>query len=398
LTRLAWLTTGAILAACGQTGGPLPSQATFNTANAATSHQRSLAACTWSTVTTPNKGTVFGDQNVLNAISPRTASDVWSAGWFYDYTKALYHTLAEHWNGTRWKLSTTLDVGTEQSLFTGVAVAGAHDVWAVGYTRPNASGYETLIERWNGHAWSIAQSDSQAGYLNAAAAAGSKDVWAVGTAGVPGSGVLEHWNGTKWIYHTTSAADDFRSVAVIAANDVWAVGDETVGSAFDATLTYHFDGKKWTHIPSPSPLHLHYSDQNWLNVVVPIASNNVWALGVMRNGDYGILDLPLSLHWNGTRWKVVKFPPPGGSKVYNSIWGGTALAAHDLWAVGDVGLVSTQTLAVQWNGNSWMQAPTPPSQYATLQAASPDATGGVWAVGQAQLTKGVTGTLALRCH
>ena len=32
LIRVAWLTIGAMLAACGQTAGPLPSQATFNSA------------------------------------------------------------------------------------------------------------------------------------------------------------------------------------------------------------------------------------------------------------------------------------------------------------------------------------------------------------------------------
>jgi hypothetical protein len=346
----------------------------------------------------PNRGKKFGDSNILATIAVRSSSDAWAAGDFYDYPNALYHTLAEHWDGTSWKIVPSLDVGTQQSQFYGVSVAGGTDAWAVGYSQQTTpeGPYYTLIEHWDGSKWSLQQSEKQKGVLNAVSADSATDAWAVGSTNYPGDGVIEHWNGTKWSFKKMGGEAEFRAVAAVAPNDVWAVGERTVGYA-DKTLTYHFDGTRWHDVPSPSPLHVHYSDQNWLTAVIPIASNDVWALGVVRNTDYGVLDQPLSLHWNGRKWRLVKFPPPGGSGEYNSVWGGTALSATDVWAVGQVGDSTFQTMAVQWNGKAWAPAATPSQQYANLLGAAPDDAGGVWAVGTREVKQYVTGTLVLRC-
>lgn len=385
----------ATLAACGQSSAPLPARP----GDAADQRTASGSSCTWSVVKSPNKKTKFGDSNILSAVSMRTSSDVWAAGDLYDYQHALYHTLAEHYDGTRWKISPTLDAGTEQSEFFGIATAGSTDAWAVGYSQQtNPQGpYYTLIEHWNGSAWSIAQSDYDLGVLNAAAGTGSNDVWAVGTQNYPGPGVIEHWDGSQWTYTQLNITADLRSVAALGPNDVWAVGEASTGSVGDKTLTLHYDGTRWRHVKSPSPLHVHYEDQNWLTAVIPIASNDVWALGVTRDTDYGILDQPLSLHWNGKKWKVVPFPPPGGSKQYNSVWGGTALGAKNVWAVGQVGVNTFQTMTVQWNGKGWSQVQTPSQTDANLWGAAPDGAGGLWTVGQTAIKKYVTGTLIMRC-
>ena len=42
-------------------------------------------------------------------------------------------------------------------------------------------------------------------------------------------------------------------VAAVAANDIWAVGYYTTTGNIQQTLTLHWDGLVWTHIPSPSP-------------------------------------------------------------------------------------------------------------------------------------------------
>jgi hypothetical protein len=386
---------GPLVAACSHSGSSLlPASAPKGVA----ARHLSSSSCTWSQINSPSKQRKLGDSSILAAVAVRSSSDAWAAGDFYDYPNALYHTLAEHWNGSEWKIVSSLDAGTEQSEFFGVTVAGQSDAWAVGYSRANgiSAPYYTLIEHWDGHKWSIQQSDTQQGVLNAVSAESPTDVWAVGTTNYPGYGVIEHWNGKKWNYTKLRIVAEFRAVAAVASNDVWAVGEKTVGYA-DKTLTFHFDGTRWDHVPSPSPLHLHYSDQNWLTAVVPVASNDVWALGIVRNTDYGFLDQPLSLHWDGRRWRVVKFPPPGGSKQYNSVWGGTALSSTDVWAVGQVGVNTFQTMAVQWNGKNWAPAATPAQKYANLLGAAPDGTGGVWAVGDRQIKKYVTGTLVLRC-
>jgi len=75
-------------------------------------------------------------------------------------------------------------VGNE--LF-GVAVRTSTDAWAVGglvNVVGNASAYSTLIEHWNGQAWAIVPSPNLANiiqdYLRSVAIVSANDVWAVG--------------------------------------------------------------------------------------------------------------------------------------------------------------------------------------------------------------------------
>ena len=61
------------------------------------------------------------------------------------------------------------------------------------------------------------------------------------------------------------------SVAVRAANDVWAAG-----AADSATLIEHWDGKVWRVVPSPN----HANAYNSLSGVAWVpATHDVWAVG-----------------------------------------------------------------------------------------------------------------------
>ena len=185
--------------------------------------QTDLTACTWRIVPAANAGTDFGDFNSLNAVVARSASDAWAAGTFYDYSHSLYHALTEHYDGTQWKIVPSLDAGTRQSELNGIAAAGPHELWAVGYDQDNKFGaaYLSLLERWNGTAWSIVQSDTHIGYLSSVAATGPNDVWAVGTTNFPGQGVIEHWNGSTLSYTALPQTAYFRAITAISPNDIW---------------------------------------------------------------------------------------------------------------------------------------------------------------------------------
>ena len=65
----------------------------------------------------------------------------------------------------------------------GVAAVTSNDVWAVGYS--TSLGVDrTLIERWNGTAWSIVPGPNQGTGLNrltSVAVVNSSDVWASAT-------------------------------------------------------------------------------------------------------------------------------------------------------------------------------------------------------------------------
>ncbi|WP_194911934.1 hypothetical protein [Catenulispora rubra] len=65
------------------------------------------------------------------------------------------HTLAEHWNGTKWSASPTPD-GTSGSRLAAVAAVSPTNAWAAGYsTTGGGEQILPLFEHWNGSAWSI---------------------------------------------------------------------------------------------------------------------------------------------------------------------------------------------------------------------------------------------------
>jgi hypothetical protein len=395
--RLATFLVIAALTSCGRAGSPL---VPTNGENGASRKAPSGSTCTWSQVHSPNAGTGLGDSNDLNALATRSADDIWAAGDFYDYSAALYHTLTEHWNGRGWHVVPSLDVRTDQSELYGIAVTGEHEAFAVGYSQATSpiGPYYALIEHWNGHRWSIVQAHHRIGVLNAVAASGPDDVWAVGTTNYPGRGVIEHWNGRSWSYTRLRIAADFRAITAIAPDDVWAVGQRQSGyRTHDLTLTYHYDGTRWRHVPSPSPLDRYAEDQNWLTGISALASDDVWAFGVVRDTDYGILDQPLMEHWDGKRWRVVAVGPPVGRR-YNSVWGGVALSASNVWAVGQYGIDTFQPYTLHWNGTAWLQMPAPQQSDANLLAAAVDGSGGLWAVGDTAIKQYTIGTLALHCR
>src|SRR5439155_1407461 len=135
-----------------------------------------------------------------------------------------------------------------------------NDVWAVGYYVTSA--LQTLVEHWNGTAWSVVPSANPSTLDNrfsAVAAVSANDVCAVGQASNDdGSGditVVEHWDGTSWSVVPSPNAGTFinrlNGVATVSANDVWALGYHSDGSA-SKTLVERWDGTSWSVVDSPN--------------------------------------------------------------------------------------------------------------------------------------------------
>ena len=92
----------------------------------------------------------------MDAIS---STDVWAVGGSGDnaspYGGTLSNTLIEHYNGTAWSVVTSPDTGTNDNL-TGVTETSPANLTAVGYaTPPKGTGAQTLTMTWNGTAWAI---------------------------------------------------------------------------------------------------------------------------------------------------------------------------------------------------------------------------------------------------
>src|SRR5439155_7990692 len=115
------------------------------------------------------------------------------------------------------------------------------------------------------------------------------------------------------------------AAAVIADNDIWAVGLIGAGSGPFQTLAEHFDGTSWSVVSTPSGNAAFFG-------VAGAASNDVWAVGsvnpFMLSSENTLVE-----HWNGTSWSIVSSPAFSGVSGLRSV---SSDASTDVWAVGDL--------------------------------------------------------------
>jgi hypothetical protein len=138
--------------------------------------------------------------NGVNGLAAASADDSWAVG-----SAATGRPLIERWNGMAWKrVPSAGPHDAKESLLNSVAAITSSSAWAVGYYN-NGSAIKTLIERWNGRSWTLVASPSPGGphssFLYGVAATGLSSAWAVGDYGTGGNTtrtLIERWNGRAW--------------------------------------------------------------------------------------------------------------------------------------------------------------------------------------------------------
>jgi hypothetical protein len=171
------------------------------------------------------------------------------------------------------------------------------------------------------------------------------------------------------------------AIAGSSPSDIWAVGDflpDLATSNQDATLTFaeHYDGKKWTVVPTPT------TGVNFTSFYGLTASRGqAWAVGEYLNRRYQ--DRALIESWNGSRWSIADNPQPGS--VRDMLFGASASSPSDVWVVGNQEGRNGkfETLAEHWDGSDWTVVPTPDpgstgNHLYAVDAVSPDS---IWAAG-----------------
>ncbi len=293
--------------------------------------------------------------NALHAVVEVAGNDVWSAGTAFDGTRL--QTLIEHWDGSAWTVSPSPNSSTTDNVLFGLAAPAGNDMWAVGYALAGSGVPQTLIEHWNGSAWTVSPSPnvgSGANALQAVSARAADDAWAVGTSSTV-NGVtqtlIEHWNGSAW---TVSASPNqgpgpnmLQAVTARAVDDVWAVGNFANGTALAQTLILHWNGSAWAIVAGPNS----GSGSNLLTGVSAFTATDVWAAGTAY--DATSIGHSLIEHWNGSAWTVSPSPNVGsGANTLNAI---TATGPADVWAVGTYNNPSNiyQGLVEHWDGAAW---------------------------------------------
>ena len=166
-------------------------------------------------------------------------------------------TLAEEWNGSRWRIIPTPNHSRASEL-RAVSCTSATACTAVG---SSASETWALAERWNGIRWTIQRtpSISRIGYtvLTAVSCAAPAACTAVGTYNAGAFGIAEHWNGTRWTIQRlpTPPGSPGEEPLVIPASVSCASATAcmTVGTTQNMTLAERWNGRRWIIEPTPNP-------------------------------------------------------------------------------------------------------------------------------------------------
>jgi hypothetical protein len=222
------------------------------------------------------------------------------------------------------------------------------------------------------------------GKLSATAVIANNDIWAVGFSDqvpappVVDSTLAEHFNGRSWSIVPTpplpSGNAELIGVAGAASNDVWAVGSSPSGA-----LVEHWDGTSWSLISSPA-----FTGVS-LNAVSADASNDVWAVGTASTIFGAPFSGPAVLHFDGTGWSLMN---PNTRLDFASV---TALSPTNVWAVGTVSVFFNHHLhrkaAIEhWDGTIWSIVPSPdatrsPDLDSFLSGIAAISASDIWAVG-----------------
>jgi hypothetical protein len=299
--------------------GTPPSRLTIDTGrlsgDAKTASTTSLApavAGSWSLVSSPNTGPT--EYNTLYGVSCPSASDCWAAGYYYNGSHS--QTLIEHWDGSAWSIVPSPNSSTSESNFLlGITCTSATDCWAVGHHDSGAVAiFLTLILHYDGISWSVVSSPN-----------------------------------------VVQAQDnDFRSVTCTSSVDCWAVGYYSIGNpalpggtTIPQTLIEHWDGASWTVVNSPnsSP-----AENNALNSVTCASAANCWAVGNSSSQVNG--NLSLIEHYDGVSWSIVSSlnPSPANNNVPLGV---TCVSAADCWLAGYYENGVVQSLVEHYDGASW---------------------------------------------
>lgn len=210
--------------------------------------------------------------------------------------------------------------------------------------------------------------------LEALTGTSADDVWVGGIAytGSTAAMLTLHYDGTRWTKVPTPGGLQWPAlldIAAIAPDDVWAVGNQyTAGGAGTENLAMHWDGTSWATVPTPDPSGQYLG----LSSVSTVSSNQVYASGRVCETGEGPCAAEV-LRWSGTVWRVVTKPPV--SQIYRV----SASAPTDAFGIGEK---ANHAYSAHWNGNRWRSLELPSTQYGErMYDVSDGGAHAAWAVG-----------------
>ena len=341
----------------GSAGGRAATTASRNSGGSTTTVELAERwnGTTWRVQAIPNPGRSTGTGFAAVSCSTPTAC---TAGGSYDTASHLGRPVAAGWGGRSWhRQAVPARVGASvASGLVGVSCASARTCIAVGYGTATTGESTTLAERWDGSRWRIQRSPVPAGTVSAGLSGVScpspRTCTAVGqffNSGQRELPLAERWDGTRWrIQPVPSPAGarrgaELSAVSCPSADRCFAVGQYFTKSG-SVALGETWKGGRWTVQPLPG------------------AVTNTYLLGVtcvtpracVAVGSYG------TEIWNGTSWRFVPMATPTGGQVI-SLNGVSCTSASACTAVGSYFTrnAGPLNLAETWNGTAWRVQATP---------------------------------------
>jgi hypothetical protein len=269
----------------------------------------------WSIQSTAPNG--LNVEQRLESVWCRSSTECVAVG-YEKGTGSQYWTLAERWNGTAWStLSTPNPTGASVSVLAGVSCYSGYECMAVGYYENSAGAWVTLAERWNGTEWSILSTPNPTGatasYLTsvgcrlATASCSEGGVfYAVGHY-INSSGtevtLVEKWNGTAWSLESSpnpagAKASSLQSVSCATYRPCEAVGHYINSSGVEVMLAE--TGPEWSIQSTPNPTGAVRSTLHGVS-----CQSLKWTCTAV--GSYTPSSGPevtLAERWNGVEWSV----------------------------------------------------------------------------------------------
>ena len=307
----------------------------------------------WRAQIIPGPGRSIGTGFAAVSCSAATAC---TAAGSYDTASHLGRPVAAAWGGTSWhRQATPARAGASvNNGLGGVSCASARTCIAVGNSTATTGESTTLAERWDGSRWRIQPSPVPAGTVSAGLSGVScpspRACTAVGeffSTPLRQQALAERWDGSTWriqpVPSPSRQGSELFAVSCPSATRCFAVGEYFTKSG-SVALAETWNGTRWTVQPLPG------------------AVGNTFLLGVsctapracVAAGSYG------TEIWNGTTWRFVPMATPTGGQAL-TLDGVSCTTASSCTAVGSyfspVG--GPLTLAEAWNGTAWRVQATP---------------------------------------
>jgi hypothetical protein len=202
------------------------------------------------------------------------------------------------------------------------------------------------------------------------AATGASDAWAAGSCGPAGqedadasvdqAGVIEHWDGRRWIQVNVPPAaahgiSNYDSVQALSAHDVWFGGQ---GGLDDDAAVIHWDGRQWTR-PSQGLPKGAIMTLSATSAPGRAGSPNVW--GQVDGGS----DWPVRLyHWDRGQWSEVHAPRGWNLPISEARF--SAGSNADVWSQLSTGTDDKPATGpdrmARYDGHRWTFLPRPVQQ------------------------------------